>query len=397
MKVITAIGNTKINEELKKDNFYEVIGVDIQYQDGIFEILEENKNIDCLILNLNLIGNLNEYEFIEKIKEKNINLKIIIILEKENKKLINYLISKKIKNIIYKNEININTLNNILKNKLIIKNKKTINKKFKRNNKKIKNKYVRKKLINKIKIKKIIFNKIKNKINNFKIIKFNNKLNKKTKLELKEDYLINNKKIIAIFGDRKSGKTIFVSIISKIINEKILIISLLNNKEINIIFGLKNNKKEQFININKKIYLVKCNAESLNRKDFQNEMKKYKYIFIDTSNAETEELEKIIKITNKYILIIEPNIIGINNSKKIIDKIFNVKKINKKNLKIIINKNNFYSINKNIIKYIFSDFKIIGKINYNNKYNFLINNNLKLIDLKIKKEYLKIIREVEIS
>ena len=69
MKIITALGNQKINEELKKDSFYNVIGVDIQYQEGIFEILEKNKNINYLILNLNLMGPLNKYDLIEKIKQ----------------------------------------------------------------------------------------------------------------------------------------------------------------------------------------------------------------------------------------------------------------------------------------------------------------------------------------
>ena len=117
MKVITAIGNPEINEELNKDNFYEVIGVDIQYQDGIFEILENNKNIDYLILNLNIIGELNEFNFIEKIIEENNNLKLIIILEKENENLINYLFLKNIKNILLKNKNNLNEINNIIKNK----------------------------------------------------------------------------------------------------------------------------------------------------------------------------------------------------------------------------------------------------------------------------------------
>ena len=116
MKIITAIGNPEINEELKKDNYYEVIGVDIQYQDGIFEILEENKNIDYLILNLNLIGELNENELIEKILEENKKIKLIIILEKENEKIINYLFSKNIKNILLKNKNNLNEINNIIKN-----------------------------------------------------------------------------------------------------------------------------------------------------------------------------------------------------------------------------------------------------------------------------------------
>ena len=117
MKIITAIGSPEINEELNKDNFYEIIGVDIQYQDGVFEILEENKNINYLILNLNIIGELDKFNFIEKIIEKNNKLKLIIILEKENEKIINYLNSKNIKNILLKNKNNLNEINNIIKNK----------------------------------------------------------------------------------------------------------------------------------------------------------------------------------------------------------------------------------------------------------------------------------------
>lgn len=382
MRIITAIGNPKLNEELRKDNFYEVIGVDIQYQDGIFEILEKNINIDYLILNLDLIGNLNKYELIEKIKEKNANLKIIIILEKENKKLINYLFLKNIKNIVLKNEINLKRINNILKNKkeikkLIIKNKKTINKKL--NKKSIKNNYNKNS-------EKINLNKLKEQIKKINI-KFINK-----KIIVKND-LLKNKKIISIIGDKKSGKTIFTLLISKIINKKILIISFIKNKEINIILGIKNNEKEECIKINNKIKLIKCNPESITRKDLQKEFKEYDYIFIDTSQLEKNNLEKITKITDNYFLILEPNLIGINNSKKIIEEILN--KNNKNKIKIIINKNNYFSVNEKIIKYIFNNFKLIGKINQNNKYNFLINKNLKIIDLKIKKEYLKIIKEVE--
>ena len=117
MKVITAIGNPEINEELRKDDFYKVVGVDIQYQDGIFEILEENKNIDYLILNFKLIDELNKFDFFEKIIDENKKLILIIILEKENEKIINYLFSKNIKNILLKNKNNLNEINNIIKNK----------------------------------------------------------------------------------------------------------------------------------------------------------------------------------------------------------------------------------------------------------------------------------------
>lgn len=389
MKIITALGNQKINEELKKDSFYNVIGVDIQYQEGIFEILEKNKNINYIILNLDLIGELNKYDLIKKIKEKNNKINLIIILEKENEKIKDYLLKNNINLIINKKNLNINLLNNILKNNL---NKNKVNNKTKKLNKIIKkiNNYIKNK---KNKIKKIILNK-KNKIIKLvyliKIIKniFKIKINKKI-----------NRKIITIIGDRKCGKTIFIILFSKIINKKILIINLDNKKELNIMLGKKSKNDEEFLKINKKIELINCNLTSINREDLKNKFIEYNYVLIDTSGIEElQQIKKIENVTDYFILIIDPNLIGINNSNNILDIISKNKKIkNKKNnIKIIINKNNFYSINEKIINYIFSDFKIIGKINYNNKYNFLINNNFKLINKKIKKEYLKIIKEVEI-
>ena len=63
------------------------------------------------------MGELNEFNFIEKIIEKNNNLKLIIILEKENEKIINYLNFKNINNILLKNKNNLIEINNIIKNK----------------------------------------------------------------------------------------------------------------------------------------------------------------------------------------------------------------------------------------------------------------------------------------
>ena len=68
-KIITAIGDENLNIFLKKQNNVEVIGNDIQYQEGIFEILEKNNNIDFLIFSELIKGNL----LIEKIVEKIIN------------------------------------------------------------------------------------------------------------------------------------------------------------------------------------------------------------------------------------------------------------------------------------------------------------------------------------
>ena len=245
MKVITAIGNPEINEELRKDDFYKVVGVDIQYQDGIFEILEENKNIDYLILNFKLIDELNKFDFFEKIIDENKKLILIIILENENEKIINYLFSKNIKNILLKNKNNLNKINNI------IKNKKEIN-----------------------------------------LINENNNFNKKNPFNFigEEKINLNNKKIL-LFGNKKINKKNIIILFLKLINKKILIIEFINiSKKINP------EEKENTIKINKKIDLIKCNIESLNRKDLKNKFGEYYFIIFNFFNI--KEKNKIIEIIN---------------------------------------------------------------------------------------------------
>ena len=46
--IITAIGNERLNEELKKENNIKILNKDIQYREGVLEILEENENIHTL-------------------------------------------------------------------------------------------------------------------------------------------------------------------------------------------------------------------------------------------------------------------------------------------------------------------------------------------------------------
>ena len=69
--------------------------------------------------------------------------------------------------------------------------------------------------------------------------------------------------------------------------------------------------------------------------------------------------KKILKNINEKILIIKPDLLGIKNAKKIIEK----NKIN--NYKIILNNYNKNSIDEKIIENIFNKNKIIKKINNN--------------------------------
>ena len=68
--VITAIANPIINNELKKEKNIEVIGNDIQYKDGVIEILEKNIEVNYIILSDILIGEELLINLIRKINEK---------------------------------------------------------------------------------------------------------------------------------------------------------------------------------------------------------------------------------------------------------------------------------------------------------------------------------------
>ena len=84
-KIITAINNPIINEKLKKEKI-EVIGKDIQYKEGILEILENNKEINFILIDEKLPGEIKNDELINKIKKINKNIEIIFFIKKENKK-----------------------------------------------------------------------------------------------------------------------------------------------------------------------------------------------------------------------------------------------------------------------------------------------------------------------
>lgn len=106
-KIITAIGNGLINEELKNKEKYIIQTPDIQFENDLLEALKSKKDTDVLILNIEIIKKENLYNYINKIKQINQFIKIIILAEKENQDINNILFACGIKDIFYGNEINI--------------------------------------------------------------------------------------------------------------------------------------------------------------------------------------------------------------------------------------------------------------------------------------------------
>lgn len=395
-KIITAIGNEILNKKLKKENDFEVIIEDIQYKEGIIEYLEKENNIDILIISELLPGNIELKELIEKIKNINSNIEIIIFLENKNTELENYLYAKGIYNIFYNNQIEIEEIIKIINNKNI-----EINNELKE-------------------IKQMLLEKQKNKVNNKKIIlnKLINIFNKKQKYDLKEE------KIISVTGTNGVGKSIFtINLANSLSNSKnkILIIDfdILNNS-LHTILGIKkysqkirnkikNNNllkeikiEELIIKINSKIDLVsginllfdsKYKISSEKVKNILSKLKeKYEIIIIDTSSeCFFDYTKEIIKNSNLNIFILEANLLEIKKAKNLLNIYINNWEIPQENINILFNKYNENSIDISILKKIFSEFNILGKLSFNPQYNLIINkNNINKLNTILKNEYLKI-------
>ena len=75
-KIITAIDNAEINKLLKKEEDIKIISKDISYKEGILEQLEKNKEVDIIIINEKIDGEIQLNKLIKKIKEKIKNIEI---------------------------------------------------------------------------------------------------------------------------------------------------------------------------------------------------------------------------------------------------------------------------------------------------------------------------------
>lgn len=97
-RIITAIGNEKLNNILREKEEIIIENKDIQYQEGIFEALDKYKNIDIVVLNEDIIGNLELEDLIRSIIILKNDIEIILITERQERILESRNITKVINN-----------------------------------------------------------------------------------------------------------------------------------------------------------------------------------------------------------------------------------------------------------------------------------------------------------
>lgn len=380
MKIITAIGNPEINERLKLEKNYEVIGRDIQYQEGILEILEEKEDIEILLISNNLPEEIEFKLLISKIINLNKKLDIIVFLREKDEEIELFLNSKKIYKIYYLKNYkaffdNINLLETskeeISKNIEDFKSMIIQQEKFLESN-------------NIIQENKIL--------KNNKNIDMRNVTNK--------SYLSRGR-IISTSGVYGAGKSIISIIMAKYLSKykKVLLVdSDIFNNSINTILGItktkyEKNQSEIINNVSKYkenfyiLNLYRNNLENVNYTYivdfFENLREEFDFIIIDTSaDLDSNQNNIIFSLSDKVIVLIEPNLSEVKKSNLYLEKVIKDFEIQKTKINIIFNKINKYKISNRVLKEIYSEISIIGEINYSEKYNLIINKNIfKEIDL----------------
>ncbi len=326
INILTSIGNPILNNELRKIKNFNIIKNDIKYENEI--LIEINKNkIDYLIIN-EKIKSKNEFsEIIKNILIINSKIKIIIILK--NKEIEKQITALNIYKIYYEDNFNLQKL----KEDIYSSNNKDFN--------------------NKVKIKKEKDN-----------------------------------KVISVVGISQVGKTYFIiQLLQYLKNIKILIIDCdFKFKDIQIILNSKTNSNKVF-KTNSEIDLINIDNKK-NKNQIKEELNKFKnnYDLIIIDNNYNVFYNFFLEQSNKIFFLINPDILNINKTKKIIEK--NLKKDYIEKTKIIINKKSLNSLDKKIVEKTFNNFKVGGCINYSNLNNKIIEKVL------LKKQIIKIIKDI---
>ena len=372
MKIITATGNPKINERLKQETEYEVIGKDIQYQEGILEALEEISDIEGIVLSNNLIEEIEFNLLISKIIDINKNIEIIVFLKEKDEEIEIFLNSKKIYKIYY-----LDNYESFFTNL---------------NNKKIYNLDISKNIED---LKKIIYEEREQNI----VKSLENK---------KEDI------IISFAGSYGVGKSLISILFAKYLSKKgkvVLIDCDFVNKSINTILGTckipkDNDKKDVLSSIFKykeNLYILSSMENFINSFDlveyssFLNVLniikEKFDFIVIDTSSDFLKSKRNIIfTISSEIVFLIEPNLSEVKKANMYLEKIVKDYEIEESKINIIFNKTNKYKINEKVLNEIYSEKNIIGNIPYNEKCNFIINKNVVRYEDRDEKIFEKILK-----
>lgn len=368
-RIITAMGNQTLNNELKKYAEYDILGEDLFYQDAVIDLLEI-ENADILTLSGLLQGQWELNEFIDRIQKIAPTIRIIIIMDEINSDIKCGLLERNVQDIFLDETVEVKDIINA------IHREEPIRKKLERDKMKVCEKNER-------------------------------PYNAEEKVVVVKE--CQKQEIIAISGVNGAGKSTIAFNLSKRLGArseaKILVIDfdtlagnidelfdinkIPQNVEINIDIDKKcglnyaadlisKNRfdsnvfdeiviRENDIDIltgNTSLYYcqdVLC--EAVYEKILEAAKEKYDFIILDTSsNIFLDSTRWCLQKATKILFVMENNYLNMKKATQFLDIVVNTWGVLKTKIELIINKEIYTGIGRELIESILEDYKIIGKI-----------------------------------
>lgn len=375
-RILTALGNNTLNNELKKYSKYDVISEDLLYQEAVLDLLKIEE-VDVVIISALLQGQYDMIEFLKEVKKSKITSRIILIVDTISDEEKNILISKGIFDILYDSEIG---MMDVIE---AIDREEPIN------------------------IRKQLEKELAKRMSEEKGVKENQE---EFIANLKPIVKIQKQEVITIFGTPGSGKSTIVAnlvkLFSKKTNSKILLIDLdtlngnldeilevpktpenieilidedkkcginyvadlvLKNRfDANVLDELViNSGTFDFLSGNTSLhYCQNVLNEKCYTKLLEAAKEKYDFIFIDTnSNIFLDATKWALQESNRVLFVTEDSSVCLKKTTQLLEVVFNIWNIWKNKVQIILNK-----INNGVEDEVFKEvckLKVIGKIRQN--------------------------------
>lgn len=382
-RVVTAMGNVTLNNELKKYSCYDLYENDLFYQEAVEDILLTEK-YDVLIISALLQGQLEFGDFIESVRKIDRTIRIIVVTDELNGSLKRKLNENGIIDIFLDSEVQISEIEDAINREEPIRKKYGIineeKKEYKIEQKE--NAYLRTKARDKFIDKNICLNSV-----------------------------IQKQEIIAISGINGAGKSTIAANFSKVLasktSSKVLLIDLdtlsgnideileINKIPQNVEIVMDENKK---CGLNYAVELISKNRFDVNvfdelvinigsidvltgntslhycqnvlceehyKKIIECAKERYDFIIIDTSsNIFLDSTKWALQQANRIFFVTENNYISMKKSGQLINTFTETWGIWKEKIEIVINKESVNGIECEVVRKILKDYEIIGKIKY---------------------------------
>jgi len=371
-KVLVAIDNMEIYNQIKDEGKYDVYERDIVYKEGVLEYISKN-TVDVIITRDDLEGEMIKEIYIKQIKLLLPHVKIILYIKESDNKYLEFLYNNNVFNVI-------DLKDNFTKQNIIS-------------------------YIDENRAEKLCISSSENKYKNI----INNNINMVTK------------KKIAVFGTSGAGKSYVSSLIASMLVKKLNMNTLLLDLDVqnsaidiynnlncsnNLLSDIVKDVDNQTINNNTfdnnvykkgKLSVITNNASIYECQDtfsirhyekiFEIAMEKYDVIVSDiVSNIFLDITYYNLKNADVIMFVISPNYISIRQAIKYLDLITNVWNIDKDKIKLIMNKVTENSLSTQQVEALLAGYKVCMKIEYDDDLEDVINGISRINENTIKED-----------